>query len=123
MERVARRKLGAVPEGFEFFSWRVIGETDASEFRGGVPRILKSGPRKGEKTWKGSVVHTAIVTEAEGRAEQIRWVAETGSCGECLGSGERFKSWSVTEGTKHAPCRDCDGTGKAQAASLEVTGA
>jgi hypothetical protein len=105
-ERVALRKLGAVPDGFEFFSFRVIGE-DAIHLQGGVCRPLKSGPRKGQRTWKGCKVLEVIVTDAETEAESARWSAETGKCAECLGESKVWAGWSAAHGHRFRPCPMC----------------
>jgi hypothetical protein len=116
LERVALRKIekawGPIPEGFEFYHWRGLHGTDCYSLKGGVPRLLKRGPRKGQKTWDKSTTYEAIVTEQEVADERARWVEETGLCPRCLGTAKVFKSWNVKEGTKMQPCSECRATGK-----------
>lgn len=110
MDAVAIRKSGI--EGWEPFKWERVGE-DAI-VTGGIARLLKSGPRKGRKTWDGKGT-SVVVTRAEVEAQIAQYVAETGNCSECYGSGEVFKSWHHIEGTKYRVCPKCNGTGQAEA--------
>ena len=109
-ERAAYRKLGN-PPGFEFYLYRCIG-TDAVLYRGGVPRTLKSGPRKGKKTWVGCASLECVVTESEAAAERKRYETETGNCGACMGKGQEWWGWSATDGDDYRPCRTCNETGR-----------
>jgi hypothetical protein len=109
---VARRKVSGPPE-WEVYAWEHIGDTHDLLVTGGVPRLLKSGPRKGKKTWDGKG-EKAVVTRAEMDEEQRRYECDTGNCGECLGSGEVFAGWSSTDGVKMKACRQCGGSGKAK---------
>lgn len=108
MEKVAIRKSGV--EGWEYFRWQRAGED--SILTGGIPRLLKSGPRKGKKTWDGKGT-SVVVTQAEIDEEAARYVSETGNCATCYGTGEVFQSWHHIDGTKYKPCRECGATGKA----------
>jgi len=111
MESVAIRKAGV--EGWEPFRYEVIG-TDGILVTGGIPRLLKSGPRKGQKTWGAKKGSKVVVTNSEVATEKARYVAETGNCPECYGKGEIFASWHVDHGTKYKPCPHCCATGKAR---------
>lgn len=111
LDEVARRKVSG-PEGWEVCGWERIGGGDDLVVDGGVPRMLKSGPRKGKKTWRDVPVQKAVVTRAELDAEHARYEAETGKCGDCFGKGEVFASWSTAYGTKFRECPRCGGTGK-----------
>ena len=117
---VARRKVGGSPE-WEYFKWERVGEGRDFIVEGGIPRLLKSGPRKGEKTWKDCACQKTIVSGAEIDAEHARYEAETGKCGDCGGTGEVFSSWRAGEGTKMKPCKRCNATGKTP--NAEVSGA
>ena len=117
LDEVARRKV-AGPEGWEVCGWERIGTGNDLVVEGGVPRLLKAGPKKGKKTWRDVPVQKAVVTEAELKAEHARYEAETGNCGDCFGKGEVFASWSASEGVKHRPCKRCEGTGKTPNAEL-----
>ena len=119
LNAVARRKVSG-PEDWEVCGWEKIGAGNDLVVEGGVPRLLKAGAKKGQKTWRDVPVQKAVVTSDELKAEHARYEAETGNCGDCYGKGEVFASWSVTEGTKHRECKRCGGTGKRPTA--EVTG-
>lgn len=108
IDAVAIRKSGI--EGWEPFRYEFIAP-DSNLVTGGIPRILKSGPRKGRKTWDGKGTRV-VVTRAEIEAEKQRYAAETGNCPECYGEGEIFASWHHERGTTYKPCPHCGGTGK-----------
>lgn len=108
MDAVAIRKAGI--EGWEPFKFQLVGED--SLITGGIPRLLKSGPRKGRKTWDGKGT-SVVVTRSEVEAEAARYAAETGNCSKCYGEGKVFKSWNHIEGTKHKECPNCKGSGRA----------
>lgn len=109
MDVVATSKAGI--EGWEPFKWEWVGGDML--ITGGIPRLLKSGPRKGRKKWDGKGT-SVVVTRAEVEVQAARYVAETGNCPECYGSGEVFHSWNHITGTKHRPCGKCKGSGKAE---------
>lgn len=105
-------KLGN-PEGFAFFRFTTLAD-GAILMVGGKYRLLKSGPRKGQRTWKGcGGEQTVAVTQAEVKQEEVRYGAETGKCHRCLGEGETFASWSAVDGVKRRACSPCGGTGHA----------
>ena len=106
---IAMRKAGI--DGWEPYRYQRIGD-DASLITGGIPRLLKSGPRKGQKTWDGKGTQV-VVTDAEIDSERKRYAAETGNCPWCYGRGEVFASWHHETGTKYRPCTHCGATGKA----------
>jgi hypothetical protein len=107
---VGMRKAGS-PDGFQFFCWERIG-TDALKLTGCVvTRSYAKGPRKGRPCYNGKRV-SVVVTDAEAEAERTRYELETGQCGECMGSGQVFRSWSVDEGTKTRPCDVCGASGR-----------
>jgi hypothetical protein len=116
LDRIGLRKLGN-PPGFAFCEWRSLDD-GTIVLRGGVYRLRKSGPRKGQPTWKGSKLQSVAVTTAEIRDEEKRFTAETGKCHRCLGTGLLFASWSTEEGVKRRPCGFCAGTGKAAQAEV-----
>jgi len=107
MIEVAKRKSAI--DGWEPYRFEVVGK-DAIMFTGSIPRLLKRGPRKGEKTWDGKGTRV-VVTDAEGQAEQLRYEESTGNCGNCFGKREVFASWDYKTGTKHKECSACSGTG------------
>ncbi len=69
---VAARKAGEA--GWEPISYEWVG--DALLMKGGVPRLLKSGPRKGDKAWDPQSTSRVVVTEAEAAEEAVRQAAE-----------------------------------------------
>lgn len=113
LDEVARRKVSG-PEGWEACGWERIGGGNDFVVDGGVPRLLKAGPSKGEKTWRDVPVQKAVVTGDELKAEHARYEAETGKCGDCYGNGEVFASWHHIEGVKHHECDRCGGTGRSR---------
>lgn len=111
LDELARRKV-AGPEGWEVCGWERVGGGNDLIVEGGVPRLLKAGPKKGKKTWRDVPTQKVVVTGAELEAEHARYEEQTGKCGDCYGHGEVFASWSVAEGTKYRPCKRCGGTGE-----------
>lgn len=107
-ETAAFRKFEA-PEGFEFCGWRAHGPGVMLE--GGVPRLLKSGPRKGEKTWRDGIVKI-LVTEDEAQ-DAFAQCELAGTCGECLGKRLVWSGWSSVGGSTFRKCTRCNGTGRA----------
>lgn len=107
----SRRKV-AGPEGWEVCAWERIGDGNDLVVTGGVPRLLKTGPRKGKPTWRDVPTQKAVVTGAEIEAEKARYEEQTGKCSDCMGKGEVFANWSAADGVKHRRCKRCDGTGE-----------
>ena len=79
----------------------------------GFSRVLKSGPRKGAKTWRDSEIRECIVTWDEVEQEMKRYETETGNCRECLGTCKQWAGWSKSNGMMYKPCEKCKATGKA----------
>lgn len=115
IEDIARRKLSAPPEWTWCKSERI--GNDAFLLEGGIPRKLRSGPRKGCNTFRGCELTRVIVTDAEVKAEKAAYEAATGLCCECLGEKVTFASWSAAEGRKTRECRRCNGSGNAPVAA------
>lgn len=111
LDEVARCKVNG-PEGWAVFAWERIGDGNDLVVTGGVPRLLKAGPRKGKPTWRDVPTQKAVVTGAEIEAEKARYEADTGKCSDCMGSGQVFASWSQAEGKKYRACGRCGGTGE-----------
>lgn len=114
MDTVAIRKSGI--EGWEPFYYERVGD-DGILIKGGIPRLLSKGPRKGKKTWDEKSSTKVVVTGSEIEAEEARYSEETGNCAECCGEGKTVCSWSATDGTKYRECKCCAGTGKHTAAA------
>ena len=111
LNEVARRKVNGA-EGWAVCAWERIGDGNDLVVTGGVPRLLKTGPRKGKPTWRDVPTQKAVVTGAEIEAEKARYEADTGKCSDCMGSGQVFASWSQAEGKKCCTCGRCGGTGE-----------
>lgn len=108
---VATRK--AKVAGWEWFASRVVGEGDDAAFivTGGVPRVLKSGPRKGAKAWDRKAATEVVVTRAEVAAEEAAYEAATGKCRRCAGSKVHMTASSTERGVTYSRCWRCKGTG------------
>ena len=113
LDEVARRKAKG-PEGWAVCAWERIGDGNDLIVTGGVPRLLKAGPRKGKPTWRDVPVQKVVVTGEEIAAERARYETATDNCADCMGIGKVFASWSAAEGVKHKDCRRCGGDGKAK---------
>jgi hypothetical protein len=107
IEAVAKRKMDT--PGWEPYAWEAIG-TDGTMVTGSIPRLLKSGPRKGEKTWDGKG-DKVVVVKSEILAEMARYEKETGKCCQCMGQGKVAAGWSSATGPRYRPCLICKGTG------------
>lgn len=110
MNTIAKRKVSG-PEGWEICIWERIGSGDDFVVEGGVPRLLKSGPRKGRNTWRDVPLQKTVVTGDELKAEHAWYEADTGNCGDCFGAGEVFAGWHHVHGTTLRKCKRCDGKG------------
>lgn len=108
-ERIARRKLG-VGVDWRWCTLNAIGP-DAVKVEGGVPRLLKSGQRKGQPTWRDTPLQACIVTTRDLEEERTAYENTTGRCWECLGTKQVVASVSATEGSKYKECRRCGATG------------
>lgn len=98
--------------------WRAVGDRDkggAVIISGGEPRMMTRGPRKGQPSWahipKDHLVDV-VVTEAELRAAELKYEADTGNCLNCGGSGQEVASAGVG-GTQYRQCYRCKGSGEA----------
>lgn len=116
-EEIATRKTNT--PGWRWSNVRTIGEQRDFLLMGGVPRILKSGPRKGTETWDGVKLTEVIVTRAEVNAATLAYEAETGRCRRCAGSKVHMTASCVTRGITYSTCWHCGGTGKPVAVSRE----
>lgn len=118
LEVAARKKIGEAPE-WEVFRWERVDRknSDKSDFivGGGVPRLLKSGKRKGKKTWRDCEETRVLVSAEDIEQAETDYVKETGNCLNCQGTGEAWAGWSAADGNRFVPCKRCDATGAAPA--------
>ncbi|WP_320152984.1 hypothetical protein [uncultured Tolumonas sp.] len=112
VEMVARRKLNQ-PEEWELCGWERIGDSNDLIVEGGIPRPLKSGPRKGARTWRDSKISKVCVTDAEEIQEKLNYEKETGKCCKCAGTGSMWYEWHHIDGNKYKACNRCSATGVA----------
>lgn len=116
MDTVAKQKAGGI-EGWEpWFYERITG---GLIIKGGVPRLITRGSRKGKKTWDKGSSQTVLVSFDDIDRERQRYEAETGRCGECYGEA-RVVIAAGSCGTKYKPCPECNGTGLAP--NVQATG-
>ncbi|MCM2310305.1 MAG: hypothetical protein NDI84_02780 [Steroidobacteraceae bacterium] len=117
----AREILGMPPEwgGYQF---EAIGRSSVStqakllRVKGAVAPLTTKGKNKGRPNWRKADKATereAFFTPAEHDEWCRQWEIRTGNCSQCMGKGEVFARWHVTEGTTYKPCKACDATGKA----------
>ena len=109
---VARKKLGQ-PQEWRWCKFEMIGDTYDCVVEGGVPRVLKSGERKGQPTWRDCALTKCVVTQAEHDQAKADYETETGKCNACAGSGLWLSGWSADAGNRFKPCQRCGATGKA----------
>lgn len=114
---VARKKL-AQPQEWRWCKFEAIGDTDDYVVEGGIPRLLQSGKRKGQVTWRDCVLIKCVVTRSETDLAKVEYEAETGKCHKCAGSGLRLEGWSRDTGNYFKPCVRCSATGKSSAVPL-----
>lgn len=107
---VARRKLGALPDGWEVGKWRRVG-ADATIYYGSVATVRVKGKYKGSKKWE-KFTHEVVVTDAEQRTEELRYESATGKCHQCA-DGKEWFGWSRTDGNRFRQCSRCAGSGSA----------
>lgn len=110
IERAARKKLSE-SESWKMIGWELVGDTGDVIVKGGIPRKLKSGPRKGQDTWRDTEIKKACVTEKEDVIERLLYESETGNCSKCQGTKQMYAGWSAEEGNRYKPCNRCNATG------------
>lgn len=89
-------------EGWEPFYWRAVSKSGFL-VRGGIPRPITQGPRRGQKTWRDVATTTVALTRADFDKAKAQYIADTGNCPFCVGTGRSGPS----------KCRPCAGSGKA----------
>lgn len=110
----ARRKCN-VPDGWAWFEIRTVDSKHMIAKGAVCTTLYKRGPRKGHKNWRWRDKGTEreiVIPLSELEEMKREWAVETGGCVDCAGSGKRFASWSAASGTKHVPCKACNGTGR-----------
>lgn len=115
----ARELLGMPPEWnayqFEAIGRTVNQETKLIRVKGAIAPPITKGKRKGMPNWREldkATEREAYFTPAEHDDWCLQWERKTGNCSKCLGKGEVFASWNVTDGVKTKPCAACSSTGK-----------
>jgi hypothetical protein len=109
-----------LPENFAFYSWKILqDEPPLTQIIGGEFRLLKSGNRKGRKSWKGrdkAKDRTFYITKELDNEYTLAYIERTGNCPRCCGKGETLASCGVKpEGgtyTTYRQCSVCKGSGK-----------
>lgn len=119
MTAVACKKMG-LDNSWEIYAWEVI-DTDSEDrdflVKGGIPRLLKIGPRKGKKTFRDATsLRRAMVSSAEIEKCRLDYETETGKCHGCCGTGLMFRKWSSAGGTEYDECSRCDASGRSPTA-------
>jgi len=109
-EVVAREKLKQ-PLQWQVFAWKSVEYTDDLIVTGGVPRLMKSGKRKGERTWSDSKKLVAVVTKREVDEAKERYEKETKLCHRCCGEKKIIVKWDHVEGNEYETCGRCHGSG------------
>lgn len=111
-ETLALKAAGKTREdGWSAYSWLMKGA--GTEVKVAPHRLLKSGPRKGQKTWSPRKGATTIVVDRDVVAEARRFERKDGRCAKCIGEKQTMVSWHHERGATYAPCRRCGGTGRA----------
>ena len=72
---------------------------------------IELGQKKGEKFVRP--FHSIHLSVCEAEANALAWEQRTGKCCACMGTGQEFAAWSVTEGTTYRPCGRCKGSKEA----------
>jgi hypothetical protein len=111
-DTVANHKLAAMGKAHKDFKWYAFECVGPDiMFTGAVVTgIVSKGPRKGRPRYARESIRV-VVTDAECDAAYLRYEAETGKCGDCVGKGEVFTSWNHLTGSKYRECSKCHGSG------------
>jgi len=118
-ETQAREALNMPPE-WRIMSWEAKGDHPnyyGVLVTGAIPGPpISRGKNKGRPDWSKRTLEASItLTKEAEKAWLAAWERDTGYCHRCLGSGQKFKSWSSDHGTAYKPCPHCGATGLAQA--------
>jgi hypothetical protein len=84
------KSLHSLPEGWEIYRFECLpkGAKNVThvEVQGSVPRLLKTGPRKGKKTWRDGIGDQTFVLSFaeldEWEEQQTQAAAEVSQCAE-----------------------------------------
>lgn len=108
-EVVAREKVGIT--NWKAYLWRVLDRNSGIFWlKGGVPKKIQIGKRKGENNWRGVPTNVVYVTKQECEAAYAKYEADTGNCGECLGGGKILRSAHINGTRIYDACPKCSGT-------------
>jgi len=119
-----------VPEGWRWYEVRAVRQRagDGVLIKGAVcTAVYSRGPRKGQTDWHKldrATVRELFATFAQLDAVRDTWERETGKCAKCGGDGQEVESVGTRAGVTHRtyrPCTRCDASGKAPAATAEVS--
>ena len=112
LNEIARKKLNA-PTEWQWCKWKAVSHDCL--LAGGVPRYVKSGKNKGQKTWRGVKLDELVIARTEIDAANAAYEKETGNCHACIGTGEVWAGSNfVTKTNTLRTCSRCGGTGKAK---------
>lgn len=111
---VANQKAGKRPDNFLWHTWECLD--DGSVMMTGCTSSgpVTKGKRKGKPKYDGDDVRV-VVTPQEELAEERRFAAETGLCGECGGDGKVVQGWNHITGMEYRECPSCKGVKPTQA--------
>lgn len=107
-------------DGWQGYQWQAMD--GGSTVKGCVPDgVYSRGPRKGRPRFSRPIagsVKTVVVSDEEMQRYAADYVARTGNCFECKGSGERFAGWCAEKGGWTKPCDRCADSRQAETSSL-----
>ena len=106
---IALRKLN-LSEPWSSCGWKRM-DPDGLIVRVAQEVILKSGPRKGKKVWRGEE-REVFASYAEITATELAWEKEHDTCHQCGGDGQMWAGWNHETGTRYRECDVCVGSGK-----------
>lgn len=123
---MAARRVHGLPDGWLPRVYRSLGDARATigySLTGAVPLgVVTRGPRKGRPKFPPlRQLQEVIITPLDVEVARAEWVAATGLCPQCGGSGQTVWRVSTTSGTEYRPCQACGGTGKAQPPANDST--
>lgn len=118
-EIVARRKLAPLPQGWVVCGWRQV-DKDRLLISGGVARPMTLWSGLAGRLIEGEL-QSVLVLMDEVRAEIARYEAQTGKCGECMGSGRKSSERRMGRLFAGSPCPRCAGLKQASSQPCGAT--